>query len=87
MSCKSLLQIADYSGNQVTVRCELENGHVGRHRRISTRDGRDGRRGEITISTTPKSQASTMKVVRVSDRSGSLQKVKNDDRIGASREG
>jgi hypothetical protein len=46
MSCKSEL-IESYGGNQAIVRCELEKGHMGRHRRISTRDGRDGRRGEV----------------------------------------
>jgi hypothetical protein len=50
MSCKSKLQLEDYAGNQVTVRCELdEKRHLGRHRRISTREGRDGRRGEVIV--------------------------------------
>ncbi len=49
MSCKSELQLDDYAGNQVAVRCELEKEHQGRHRRISTREGRNGRRGEVTV--------------------------------------
>lgn len=49
MSCKSELQLDDDTANQVTVRCELEKGHLGRHRRSSTREGRDGRRGEVIV--------------------------------------
>jgi hypothetical protein len=49
MSCQSELQISDHAGNQATVRCELEKGHPGRHRLISTREGRDGRRGEVIV--------------------------------------
>lgn len=48
-SCRSELQLDGYAGDRVTVRCELENGHPGRHRRISTREGRDGRRGEVIV--------------------------------------
>jgi hypothetical protein len=29
MSCKSEVQLDDHAGNQVTVRCELEKGHLG----------------------------------------------------------
>lgn len=49
MSCKSKLQIGDSAGNQVTVRCELKKGHPGRHRPISNRGGRDGRRGGVIV--------------------------------------
>ncbi len=73
MSCKSEFQLDDYAGNQVTVRCEHEKGHLGMHRRISTREGRTAGEAKssssgISISTTPRNRASTMKAVKVNDR-------------------
>ena len=46
----SVLLTDDNEGNnQATVRCQLAEGHTGKHRRSCTKLGNHGKQGEVVI--------------------------------------
>jgi hypothetical protein len=51
MACTSVLLVDDDNDgdNRATIRCQLAEGHSGKHRRNLTRTGKDGRQGEVVI--------------------------------------
>ena len=54
MVCKSSVLVSDVDDesqarNQTTVRCQLAEGHTGKHRRSSTKLGKHGKQGELLI--------------------------------------
>ena len=52
MACMSSVLLTD-DGNerddQATVRCQLAEGHTGKHRRSFTKLGKHGKQGEVVI--------------------------------------
>ena len=52
MACKSIVLLTDdvkQGNNQATVRCQLAQGHSGKHRRTFTKLGKHGKQGEVVI--------------------------------------
>jgi len=52
MACMSSVLLSDEhneGNNQASVRCQLAEGHTGRHRRSFTKLGEHGRQGEVVI--------------------------------------
>ena len=50
MSCVLLTDDGNEGNNQATVRCQLAEGHTGKHRRSFTKlHGKHGKQGEVVI--------------------------------------
>jgi hypothetical protein len=52
MACMSSIQLIDdgkEGHNQATVRCQLAEGHSGKHRRSFTKLGTHGKQGEVVV--------------------------------------
>jgi hypothetical protein len=52
MACVSSIHLMDdgkENNNQATVRCQLAEGHPGKHRRSFTKLGTHGKQGEVVI--------------------------------------
>jgi hypothetical protein len=52
MACKCTVLLTDdrnEGNNQTIVRCQLAEGHTGKHRRNFTRLGKHGKQGEVAI--------------------------------------
>ena len=49
MSCVLLTDDGNEGNNRATVRCQLAEGHTGKHRRSFTKLGKHGKQGEVVI--------------------------------------
>ena len=52
MACRSSVFLTDdsnESNNQATIRCQLVEGHTGKHLRSFTKLGKHGKQGEVVV--------------------------------------